>query len=46
MTPANDALFLSIGTPTYAAWAVNVIPIILIIALVIASRRTRSSVGS
>jgi hypothetical protein len=34
-------LFLSIGTPTYAAWAVNVIPIILIIALAVTVRRDR-----
>jgi hypothetical protein len=38
---AGALLFLSIGTPTYAAWAVNVIPIILIIALVMTVRRDR-----
>jgi hypothetical protein len=38
---AGGLPFLSIGTPTYTAWAVNVIPIILIIALVVTVRRDR-----
>jgi hypothetical protein len=42
---AGALLFLSIGTPTYAAWAVNVIPIILIIALVVTVRNDRQQRG-
>ena len=40
-TVAGGLLFLSIGTPTYAAWAINLIPIVLIIALIITVRRAR-----
>lgn len=36
---ASGLLFLSIGTPTYFAWAVNLIPIVLIVGLVIAVRQ-------
>ena len=38
---AGGLLLLSIGTPTYFAWAVNIIPIILIVGLVIAARKSR-----
>jgi uncharacterized membrane protein len=36
---AGALLFLSIGTPTYFAWAPNIIPIVLIIGLVVAVRK-------
>jgi hypothetical protein len=38
---AGVLLFLSIGTPTYGAYIVNVIPIILIVGLVVAVGRAR-----
>jgi hypothetical protein len=39
LSVAGGLLFLSIGTPTYFAWAVNLIPIVLIVGLAIAVRQ-------